>query len=74
MIIEASDNTASSKFIIMDNRREEKLTSFLVNNKLKKDDILILNATKNDGTNFINSAKVVETKILMKLRDLKDND
>lgn len=74
MIIEASDNTASCKFILMDNAREEKLTNFLNKNKLKKEDILILNATKNDGTNFINSARVVETKILMKLKDLKNND
>lgn len=71
MIIEASDNTASSRFLLMDNAREDKLSKFQRDNKLKKEDVLVLNAVKNNGSHFINSVRVVETKILMKLRDLK---
>jgi len=71
MIIEASDNTASSRFLLMDNSREDKLSKFQRDNKLKKEDILILTANKGDQSHFINSVRVVETKILMKLRDLK---
>ena len=71
MIIEASDNTASSKFIFMDNSREEKLTDFLNDYKISKDAVLVLNASKSRDTSFINSARVVDTKIMMKLKDLK---
>jgi DNA polymerase-3 subunit alpha len=70
MIIEASDNTASSRFILMDNSREEKLTDFLNTYKMSKDAILVLNASKNRDTSFVNSARVVDTKIMMKLKDL----
>jgi DNA-directed DNA polymerase III PolC len=71
MIIEASDNTASSKFILMDNSREEKLTEFLDCNKMSKDAILVLNASKNRDTSFVNSVRLIDTKIMMKLKDLK---
>lgn len=71
MILESSDNTASCKFILMDNSREDKLTKFLSSHKLKKDDILILNATKSSGSHFINSVKAVQIKVFMKSRDLK---
>ena len=72
MIIEASDNTASAKFLLMDNSREEKLSKFLENNKLKKEEIIIIQATKSErGTSFIDTIKIVDTKILMKTRDIK---
>lgn len=72
MMMEVSDNTASTRLLLMDNRREDKLTNFLSSNKLKKEDIIIVNAAKSDGgTSFINTIKVVDTKILMKLRDIK---
>ena len=72
MMMEVSDNTASARFLLMDNRREDKLTDFLSTNKLKKEDIIIVNAAKSDGgTSFVNTIKVVDTKILMKLRDIK---
>lgn len=70
MIIEASDNTASSKFIFMDNSREEKLTEFLNTYKMSKEAILVLNASKNSDSSFVNSARVIDTKIMMKLKDL----
>jgi DNA polymerase-3 subunit alpha len=72
MIMEVSDNTASSKLLLMDNSREEKLTNFLENNNLKKEDIIVVTATKSDnGSSFVDTIKVVDTKILMKLRDIK---
>ena len=56
----------------MDNQREEKLSNFLAKSKIKKEDIIIINATKSDGgTSFVDTLKVVDTKILMKSRDIK---
>jgi DNA polymerase-3 subunit alpha len=72
MIVDVSDNTASTKLLLMDNSREDKLTNFLEHSKLKKDDIVVVNATKSDGdSSFINTIKIIDTKILMKLRDIK---
>jgi hypothetical protein len=56
---------------LMDNSREEKLSDFLNNYKISKDAVLVLNASKSRDTSFINSARVVDTKIMMKLKDLK---
>ena len=55
----------------MDNSREEKLTEFLNCNKMSKDAILVLNASKNRDTSFVNSVRLIDTKIMMKLKDLK---
>tara|TARA_R110002167_G_scaffold343563_3_gene552718 strand:+ start:365 stop:2926 length:2562 start_codon:yes stop_codon:yes gene_type:complete len=71
MLIEGSDNTASASFLIMDNSRSETLSDFLNQYKISKDCILILNASKGRGSNFVDSARVVDTKIMMKLMDLK---
>ena len=72
MMMEVSDNTASIKLLLMDNQREEKLSNFLSSNKLKKEDIIIINATKGDGgTSFVDTIKVVDTKVLMKTKDIK---
>ena len=72
MMLEVSDNSASTKLLLMDNQREDKLSNFLAKSKIKKDDIIIVNATKNDGgTSFIDTIKVVDTKVLMKTRDFK---
>ncbi|MDB4317743.1 DNA polymerase III subunit alpha [bacterium] len=71
MLIETSDNTSSAKFLIMDNSRSSTLSDFLDQYKMSKDCILILNATKGSGSNFVDSARVVDTKIMMKRMDLK---
>lgn len=72
MMIEVSDNTSSTKLLLMDNQREDKLSNFLAKNKIKKEDIIIVNATRSDGgTSFVDTIKVVDTKILMKSRDIK---
>lgn len=72
MMLEVSDNSASTKLLLMDNQREDKLSNFLAKSKIKKDDIIIINATKGDGgTSFVDTIKVVDTKVLMKTRDFK---
>jgi|TARA_R110000772_G_scaffold268489_1_gene395750 DNA polymerase-3 subunit alpha len=70
MMIHGSDNTGSAKFLIMDNSRSSTLSDFLSQYKISKDCILVLNASKGRGTSFVNSARVVDTKIMMKLKDL----
>ena len=54
----------------MDNSRSSTLSDFLSQYKISKDCILVLNASKGRGTSFVNSARVVDTKIMMKLKDL----
>ena len=71
MLIEGSDNTASASFLMMDNSRSETLSDFLDQYKVSKNCVLILNASKGRGSNFVDSARVVDTKIMMKLMDLK---
>ena len=73
MMIMLSDNQASQKFLFMDNRREEKLTNFLQKNKIQKQDILVLCGTKSSDTLFVDTIKVVDSKIYMKLRDAKND-
>ena len=73
MMIMLSDNQASQKFLFMDNRREEKLTNFLQKNKIQKQDILVLSGTKSSDTLFVDTIKVVDSKIYMKLRDAKND-
>jgi DNA-directed DNA polymerase III PolC len=73
MMILLSDNKASQKFLFMDNRREEKLTNFLRNNKIQKENILVLSGTKSSDTLFVDNVKVVDSKIYMKLRDAKNH-
>lgn len=70
MMIQGSDNTGSASFLMMDNSRSNTLSEFLDQYKISKDCILILNASKGRGNSFVNSARVVDTKIMMKLRDL----
>ncbi len=70
MMIRGSDNTGSANFLMMDNSRGDTLSDFLSEYKISKDCILILNASKGRGSSFVNSARVIDTKIMMKLRDL----
>jgi DNA polymerase-3 subunit alpha len=72
MMMNLSDSQASQNFLFMDNRREEKLSNFLLNNKIKKGDILVLSGSKNGDTMFVDTVKVIETKIYMKLREIKE--
>jgi DNA polymerase-3 subunit alpha len=74
MNISGSDEKGLAKFLFMDNRREAKLTDFLdTGNKINKGDVLILTGTKSGDTLFVDSIKVIDTKIYMKTKDLKND-
>lgn len=74
MNISASDEKGLAKFLFMDNRRSEKLTEFLESGqKIKNDDVLILNGSKSGDTYFIDSIKIIDTKIYMRSSELKND-
>ena len=56
----------------MDNSREEKLTNFLKNNKLKKSQVIVVSGSKSRDTFFVNKIDPVNTEIYMKLREVKE--
>ena len=71
MILSLCDNTATKNFLFMDNRREEKLTEFLANNKkLAKNQVIIVSGTKSRDSFFVDRISPVETDIYMKLREV----
>lgn len=72
--ISLSDETGSVLCILMDNRREKKLTNFLDNStKPEKNDVILVEGTVSDsGTAmFVNEIFVTQSKIFMSLKDLK---
>jgi len=72
MNISASDEKGMAKFLFMDNRREEKLTNFLDSgNKINKGDVLILSGSKSGDTNFVDTIKIIDTKIYMRSSEIK---
>lgn len=70
MMLTVSDDTATRRFLFMDNRREEKLTEFLKTNKIKKGDIILLAGSSSRDTFFVDSIKPIKTEIYMKLREV----
>lgn len=74
MNISGSDEKGLAIFLFMDNNRAQKLTDFLnAGNKINKSDVLILSGSKSGGTLFVDSIKIIETKIYMKSNDLKND-
>jgi DNA polymerase III subunit alpha len=74
MSILAGDDFLSSKFLMMDNRRSQNLTAFQETGaKIKKGDILIFTGSKSGDTLFLDSIQIVDTKIYMKLNDIKND-
>jgi len=74
MNITGTDEKGLAKFLFMDNRRESKLTDFLDSgNKINKSDVLILTGSKSGDALFVESIKVIDTKIYMKTKDLKND-
>jgi len=71
MILLLSDNTATKKFLFMDNSREEKLTNFLKTNKVRKSEVVVLNGSKSRDAFFVDTIDPVKTNIYMKLREVK---
>tara|TARA_R110002051_G_scaffold87914_1_gene155012 strand:- start:5094 stop:7652 length:2559 start_codon:yes stop_codon:yes gene_type:complete len=73
MILSLCDNTATKNFLFMDNSREEKLTNFLQNNKLKKSQVIVVSGSKSRDSFFVNKVNPIETDIYMKLREVKSD-
>lgn len=71
MNISANDDKGLAKFLFMDNRRGAKLTDFLDSgNKICKGDVLIISGAKSGDANFVDTVKVIDTKIYMRTNDL----
>lgn len=72
MNITANDDKGTAKFLFMDNARGAKLTDFLDSGgKVCKGDVLIISGSKSGDANFVDSIKVIDTKIYMRAADLK---
>lgn len=72
--ISLSDETGSIMCFFMDNKREKKLTNFLESfEKPEKDDILMIDGNVSDSGSavFINKIFVIQSKVLMSMKDLK---
>jgi DNA polymerase-3 subunit alpha len=67
------DEMGEVQGLFMDTRNEEKLTNFLSSGKKlpKKGDIVIIYGSKSDQSVFVNSLRVLEDKIYMKLSEVK---
>lgn len=75
MRITGGDERGSLGFMFMDNRREEKLSNFLANGgKVNKGDVVILSGTKNGDAYFVDSIKVIDTRIYMKASQFKTEE
>ncbi|HBY69814.1 MAG TPA: hypothetical protein DEG69_19985, partial [Flavobacteriaceae bacterium] len=73
MMLSVSDNTATKRFLFMDNQREAKLTNFLDSGyKLAKNKVVVISGSKSNNTFFVDNVSPVETDIYMKLREVKD--
>lgn len=70
---ELHDEKGAVTALFMDNNRESRLTDYLdAGNKLpKKEDVVIITASKGDGVVFVNTIKSLKDKIYMKLSQLK---
>lgn len=71
MIITLSDNTATRNMMFIDNRRDLKFTNFMLNNRLKKTDVVFITASKSDKTFFIDEMKIKGPEIYMYKRQVK---
>jgi len=66
-----SDDSGTADLMFCDGKKEKKLTDFLDKSKLVKGSIILVKAQKSGDTNFVDSIRVVDTKIYTKIRDLK---
>lgn len=72
MMIVGQDSVGQHMFLLMDNSRSNKLTEFQNHYTLSKEDLIVVNATRSDGsTSFIDTIKIIDSVVLMKLNDLK---
>lgn len=69
--ITISDDSATATLMFCDGKKEKKLTDFLDKSKLSKGSIILVKVQSSGGTNFVDTIKVIDTKIYTKIRDLK---
>ena len=72
MIMTVSDNTATKNMMFLDVRQDLKFTNFMLNNKLKKSDVVFITASKSDNTFFIEQMKIKGPEIYMYKRQVKN--
>jgi hypothetical protein len=72
MILTLADNTATKSMMFIDSRENLKFTNFMLNNKLKKTDVVFLTASRSNKTFFIDTLKVKGPEIYMYKRQVKD--
>ena len=71
MIMTLSDNTATKNMMFIDGRGNEKFSDFMSSNKLKKNDVVHLTASKSNNTIFIDELKIKGPEIYMYKRQVK---
>ncbi len=71
MIMTLSDNTATKNMMFIDGRDNEKFSDFMSSNKLKKNDVVHLTASKSNNTIFIDELKIKGPEIYMYKRQVK---
>ena len=71
MIMTVSDNTATKNMMFIDGRDNEKFSDFMSSNKLKKNDVVHLTASKSNNTIFIDYLEIKGPEIYMYKRQVK---
>lgn len=66
-----SDDGGTAHLMFCDGKKEKRLTDFLDRHKLSKGQIVLVKAGSSGGTNFVDSIRIIETKIYTKIRQLK---
>jgi len=71
--IALSDETAKTTVLMMDNKREKKMTNYLDSHPVpKEEDILIVIGKKSGDIVFAESMRTIDTAVFMKVSQMKD--
>ena len=71
MIMTLSDSTSTKSMMFIDGRNNEKFSDFMKSNKLKKNDVVHLTASKSNNTIFIDHLEIKGPEIYMYKRQVK---
>ena len=71
MIMTLSDSTSTKSMMFIDGRNNEKFSDFMKSNKLKKNDVVHLTASKSNNTIFIDYLEIKGPEIYMYKRQVK---
>lgn len=74
MNLTISDDFGLQKCLFMDNRRNANFSEFMINNKIKKKDVVVVSGSKSGDTVFLNSINIIDCSIYMKLKDIKNEE